>query len=267
MNGSSKSGAIHAERRGAGKPLLVVHGLGSSWRNWNRVLPGLAAEREVIAIDLPGFGATPPLDGEVSIATLCDAVADYMEAEGLSDVDLVGSSMGARMVVELARRGLGGTTVSLDPGGFWSQGEKKFFGVTVKASIGLVRRLQPVLPVLVDNPVGRSALLAQFSARPWALPSGLVLTELRGYDSSPSLDAALDSLVHGPDQAGARPGSLPGRLIIGWGRQDKVLLPRQAKTAVERFPDAELHWFDRCGHFPQWDQPQETVELILSSTA
>ena len=258
---------IHAERRGAGKPLLLVHGLGSSWHSWDRVIDGLAAQREVIAIDLPGFGASPPLPGEVSIATLCDAVAAYLEAEDLSRVDLVGSSMGARMVLELARRGLGGTTVSLDPGGFWTEREKKFFGATVKASIGLVRRLQPVLPALVGNPVGRSALLAQFSARPWALPSELVLTELRGYDASPSLDAALESLVHGPDQAGAPGGALAGRLVIGWGRQDKVLLPRQAQAAVRRFPDAQLHWFDRCGHFPQWDRPQETVELILRSTA
>ena len=259
--------AMHAERRGTGKPLLLVHGLGSSWRTWDLVLPGLAAHREVIAIDLPGFGATPPLHGEVSIATLCDAVEGYMHAEGLSDVDLVGSSMGARMVLELARRGLGGTTVSLDPGGFWGPGQKKFFSATVKASIGLVRALQPALPALVRNPVTRSLLLAQFSARPWALPPDVVLTELRGYDDSPSLDAALNSLAHGPDQAGAPAGSLPGRVVIGWGRQDKLLLPSQARTAVERFPDADLHWFDRCGHFPQWDQPEKTVDLILRCTA
>lgn len=60
-------------RRGTSKPLLLIHGLGGSWRSWSPILDDLATEREVIAVDLPGFGATPPLPGEVSILTLSDA--------------------------------------------------------------------------------------------------------------------------------------------------------------------------------------------------
>ena len=83
---------------------------GGSWRSWNTILAELAGEREVIAVDLPGFGATPPLDGEVSIRTLADAVTDFLHANDLIGIDVVGSSMGARLVLELARRGgvLGG---------------------------------------------------------------------------------------------------------------------------------------------------------------
>ncbi len=257
---------MHVVRRGSGKPLLLVHGLGATWESWELVLPALAARREVVAIDLPGFGKTPPLAGEVSIATLADALTQFLEQEDLSTIDMVGSSMGARLVLELARRGVGGNVVSLDPGGFWTDSQVRYFGTSVKASIALVRVLRPVLPLLTGNPVGRTALLAQFSRRPWALPSELVLRELRGYATFPSVDAALHALVHGPRQEGAPAGSLPGRVVIGWGRQDKVLLPSQAKRAMERFPGATLHWFDKCGHFPQWDQPAQTVELILDST-
>jgi len=32
------------------------------------------------------------------------------------------------------------------------------------------------------------------------------------------------------------------------------------------FPDAVLHWFERCGHFPQWDAPRKATQLILEST-
>jgi pimeloyl-ACP methyl ester carboxylesterase len=106
---------MHAVREGVGRPLLLVHGLGSSHRNWDRVLPALSAQREVVAVDLPGFGWTPPLSGEVSIASLTDA------------------------------------------------------------------------------------------------------------------------------------------------------FPSQADRALRLFPDAALHWFSDCGHFPHWDQPEETVALILDA--
>jgi pimeloyl-ACP methyl ester carboxylesterase len=258
---------MHQVRRGTGRPLLLVHGLGGSWQSWTPVLEPLAAEREVIAVDLPGFGASPPLPGEVSIATLTDAVSAFIDDHDLAGVDTVGSSMGARMVLELARRGVGGTAVALDPGGFWSDGELRFFSVSLRASIKLVRALEPALSFLTGNPVTRTMLLAQFSARPWDLSQEITLGELRSFVASPSFDPALDALVEGPRQEGAPPGSTPGRVVIGWGRQDRVTLPRQATRATRAFPDAELHWFDRCGHFPQWDAPRAATRLILSSTA
>lgn len=55
--------------------------------------------------------------------------------------------------------------------------------------------------------------------------------------------------------------------MIGWGRRDWVCLPRQAPRAARRFPDARVHWFERCGHFPHWDVPEETARLILDTTA
>lgn len=257
---------MHHERLGAGRPLLLVHGLGSTWQTWEPVLAGLAAEREVIAVDLPGFGATPPLEGEVTIARLADALSSFIDAHGLAGVDLLGSSVGARLVLELARRGVGGHAVALAPGGFWTPRQRTVFGASIGASIRLVRALQPVLPALVQNRVTRTALLAQLSPRPWALPPELVLRELRTWAGAPSYDALLSALVHGPEQAGATAAGTPGRVVIGWGRQDRVVTPSQAARATERFPGAELHWFDACGHFPMWDRPEETVDLVLSRT-
>lgn len=170
---AAPDGHLSAVRRGSGSPLLLVHGLGSSALTWKPVLGRLSAERSVIAVDLPGFGKTPPLDGPVTIATLTDAVEAFLDREGLGAVSTVGSSMGARLVLELARRGRGGDTVSLDPGGFWSDNERRVFGASVAASIRLVRALYQALPVLTSNPIGRTALLAQFSARPWALAQPL----------------------------------------------------------------------------------------------
>lgn len=253
-------------RRGSGRPLLLIHGLGSSWQGWAPILEPLAAEREVVAVDLPGHGQTPPLQGETSIATFADAVTAFMAAQGLDGVDVVGSSMGARLVLELARRGVVGATVSLDPGGFWEGWERTFFYTTVGASEPLVRALQPVMPQLTASVAGRTLLLAQFSARPWFVPSTIALTEMRSFAASPSFHPLLESLVHGPEQQGAPAGSTRGPITIGWGRQDRVCLPRQAARAMAKFPGARLHWFDRCGHLPHWDVPTAAVRVILEGT-
>ncbi len=257
---------LYALRRGSGKPILLIHGLGSSAHTWAPVLDPLASERSVIAVDLPGFGESPPLSGPVTIATLTDAVESFMRAEGLDDIDTVGSSMGARMVLELARRGVGGNTVAFDPGGFWTTGQRRVFGVSVGASIKLVKSLQKPMPAIAGNPVGRTALLCQFSARPWALPGHLVLTEMRSFATATSIDEAFAALVRGPLQRGAPAGSAPGRIMIGWGRHDRVTLPSQALRALRLFPDAGLYWFEHSGHFPHWDQPARAAQLILDNT-
>ncbi len=254
-------------RRGSGSPLLLVHGLGAGWRSWTPILDELARHREVIAIDLPGFGETPPLPGDVSIATLADSVADFIREQGLEGVSTVGQSMGGRIVLELARRGVGGDSVALDPGGFWSPRERAVFAATLRPSIVLVRALRGVLPALLSNPVGRTVLLAQLSARPWVLSRETVLPDVRGLADSPSVGAAMNALTKGPLQQGAPAGTVPGRVTIGWGRRDLVTVPKQADRATHLFPDASLHWFERCGHFPQWDVPHEATRLILDSTS
>lgn len=255
-------------RHGIGKPLLLIHGIGGSWRSWMPVLDGLAAQREVIAIDLPGSGKTPALTGENSIATLADAVTLFLERHNLIGIDAVGSSMGARLVLELVRRGnVLGNVVSLNPGGFWEGIQRHFFYLSIAISIKLVRLLYRfrLLSALTQFAFSRSLLLAQFSASPWHLNPRLVFDELKGYATAPTFDELLYNLAYGEEQKGLAKGKAQQPLMIGWGRQDRVCFPGQAEKALELFPDAKLHWFDQCGHFPHWDKPQQTIDLILQA--
>lgn len=246
---------------------MLVPGVGADSGTWRFVLEGLAAEREVVALDLPGFGLTPPLEGEVTITRYADELESYLREVGLDRADLVGSSMGARLVMEMARRGLGRSTVALDPGGFWGPSQKKVFGATLTASVALVRALRPALPALLATPFGRSALLAQFSGRPWAVPKDFAVSELRGLADAPATTPAIRALATGPDQKGAPSGTLRGPMLLVWGKQDRVTLPSQARRARELFPDARIELFDSCGHFPHWDQPARTVRAVLAATA
>ena len=107
--------------------------------------------------------------------------------------------------------------------------------------------------------------LAQLSARPWALAPETVLTEMRTFAATTVFDDIVHELATGPLQSGT--ASTPGRVTIGWGRKDRLLLPRQAYRAQAAFPNAQLRWFDRSGHFPHWDQTEETVQAILQTTS
>ena len=257
---------INHVRRGSGRPLLLIHGIGGSHKSWDSIAGALAKQRDVIAIDLPGHGATPAEPDSGTFKGLADSVGRFIGELGLDGVDIVGSSMGARIVLELARRGGVGNVVALDPGGFWKGWERTYFKTTIAASIRLLRLLRPTLPALSRNVASRTALLAQLSARPWALDPEMVATELASFVATPTFDALVRDLARGPAQRGpAAPSS--GQVVIGWGRSDRLCIPRQANRAAAEFPSAKLHWFDHCGHFPQWDRPADTIRLILETTA
>ena len=256
--------AIHHTRTGSGKPLLLVHGLGGTCRSWDTILPALAQAREVIALDLPGHGQTPEEADSGTFAGLARSLDEWLGTEGYVGIDMVGSSMGARLVLEMTLRGRAGAVVALDPGGFWEGWERTFFRTTIAASIRLVRALRPKLPAISRNVAGRTALMAQLSAKPWALHPALISQELQSFVETRTFDALVKDLATGPPQQGTADTHSP--VVIGWGRKDRLCLPRQASRAMAAFPQARLHWFESSGHFPMWDQPQETVRVILDAT-
>lgn len=255
---------MHHTRTGSGKPLLLIHGLGGSSRSWDTILPALAQAREAIAIDLPGHGRTKAETDSGTFAGLARSLDEWLIQERLEAVDMVGSSMGARLVLEMARRGRSGAVVSLNPGGFWQGWERRFFQTTIAASIRLLRGLGPALPSVARNAATRTALMAQLSAKPWKLDSEMVAEELKSFVDTRTFDALVRDLATGPMQEGAQ--ETRGRVVIGWGRKDRLCLPRQATRAMGAFPSAELHWFEHSGHFPMWDEPQAAVRLILEAT-
>jgi pimeloyl-ACP methyl ester carboxylesterase len=257
---------INVLRSGSGPRLLLVHGLGGSLRSWDPIAPALAAAREIIAIDLPGHGGSPAEADSGTFQGLVRSVELWLERENLMGVDAVGSSMGARLVLELARRGRLGHVVALNPGGFWQGWERTWVKVTLGASVRLLRGIAPAVPALSQLAPARTALLAQLSARPWALAPDLVERELGSFAATPTFGPLLDDLALGPVQQGpAHPAS--GPVTIAWGRQDRLCLPVQAQRAAAAFPSAALCWYEQCGHFPMWDQPEATVTTILQRTA
>lgn len=85
---------LHYEEYGHGAPVLLIHGLGSSTRDWEYQIPELAAHYRVIALDVRGHGRSDKPRERYRIADFADDVVALLDHLGLEQVHLVGISMG-----------------------------------------------------------------------------------------------------------------------------------------------------------------------------
>ncbi|MGW3010959.1 alpha/beta fold hydrolase [Streptomyces sp. NPDC001219] len=85
------------------EPALYVHGLGGSSQNWSDLMPLLADRVDGEAVDLPGFGQSPPpADGNYSVSAQARAVIRFLDAAGRGPVHLIGNSMGGAAATRVA---------------------------------------------------------------------------------------------------------------------------------------------------------------------
>jgi pimeloyl-ACP methyl ester carboxylesterase len=98
MVASGKSADMHVLERGDGRPIIFVHGWPTNGNIWKYQVDALADEFHVLAVDLPGFGATPPV-ARPSMEAFARAIREYIEHRQLSSVFLIGWSMGAGVVM------------------------------------------------------------------------------------------------------------------------------------------------------------------------
>jgi pimeloyl-ACP methyl ester carboxylesterase len=232
---------------------------------WSPIVPFLAGQRKVVTIDLPGHGDTAARADSGTFAGLADDLQEYIEQNGLTSIDVAGFSLGGRLVLELARRGCVGNVVALNPGGFWRGWERTYFNWTLTASQKLLHALKGQLGALSGSSISRTALLAQLSARPWALDQAMVEKELASFAEAPTVVPLIKDLAKGPAQLGPA-STQAGRVTIVWGDKDRLCLPRQAPRARAAFPQAAFHWIKGSGHYSIWDKPREVADIIREGT-
>jgi 3-oxoadipate enol-lactonase len=83
-------------------PVLLLHGLGSCAEDWPLQVPELAKHHNLYAVDLPGHGISPPLEGWPTMSDYASALADWMQVTGLESAHVVGLSLGGLVVLQLA---------------------------------------------------------------------------------------------------------------------------------------------------------------------
>ncbi|MET9205144.1 alpha/beta fold hydrolase [Streptomyces bacillaris] len=257
--------SVEYERTGTGEPLVLLHGIGHHHQAWEPVTRILAAEREVIVVDLPGFGASQGLPDGVpySLETVPSIFGALFGALGLDRPHVAGNSLGGLFALELGRTELVRSVTALSPAGFWNEPERRYAFATLRA----MRRAALALPVpaierLSRSAAGRTALTSTIYARPGRRSPEAVVAEtlaLRGATGFHQTLAAGRGVTFTDEVKG-----IP--VTVAWGTRDRILLRRQGVRAKHVLPDARLVRLPGCGHVPMNDDPALVARVILDTS-
>ena len=258
--------ALAYSRAGSGPPLLLLHGIGHRRQAWDAVLDRLTPHRDVITVDLPGHGESPPLDmaGRSAITALAEDLTGFLDQLGLDHPHVAGNSLGGRLALEAGALGRAATVTALSPAGFWrSERELGYAKAVFRTMETLGARLEPVAPRLADHTAGRAVLYASVVHRPSRMSPEQALGDMRAFmAASPALNAIL---AEASPFEGQIPADVP--VTIAWGSHDRLLPRRQALVARDRLPQARFVRLAGCGHAPMTDDPALVASILLRGSS
>lgn len=258
-----------AEREGL-PPALYVHGLGGSSQNWAQLWPLLADTVEAEAVDLPGFGwSPPPDDGDLSIAAHARAVIAYLEQSGRGPVHLFGNSLGGAVATRIAaiRPDLVYSLTLVSPA---------LPELPPQASAlptGLLG-LPGVLPLLDRITRRRSVeerteeLLRLCYADPAAVPAERRAEAVAEYQRRLGLPYSSDALARtargivraytelGREALWRQAERVSAPVLLVYGLRDKLVSYRMARRASTAFRDSRLLVLPESGHVAMMEHPE-----------
>jgi pimeloyl-ACP methyl ester carboxylesterase len=235
------------EDRGAGRPLLLLHGWGVSSELFAPILDALQPERRLIVPDLPGFGATLEPGSAWSVhdyAAWCIALLDRL---GIATVDLIGHSNGGRIGIVMA-----------------ATYPARVSRMVLVGSAGIRPR-----QTLRSAARVRSYKLLRGVERSGALPPALRRAAARRADQRGSADyRAVSGVMRGTlvrlvneDLRTLLPHlHLPVLLI--WGEHDTETPVDDGRLMEQLIPDAGLVVFEGAGHYAYLEQPQRFCRIV-----
>ncbi|MGI5228852.1 alpha/beta fold hydrolase [Actinoallomurus sp. CA-142502] len=253
------------ERRGDGPPLLLMHGIGHRWQAWEPVMDRLAKEREVIAVDLPGFGASPPLPPEMpyGLDTMVTVLGEFIDKLGLDRPHLAGNSLGGLFALEAADRGLARSVTALSPAGFFTPMELRYVAAVLRACRLGAGVPEPLMRRLARSPRLRNLMFGMIYGRPDLIDVETLIADA----------AALHGAVgFVPTLRAGRGARFQGALrdvpaTIAWGTRDRLLRSGQAVRAQQNLPHVRFVWLRGCGHVPMGDDPDQVTKVLLEGSA
>jgi pimeloyl-ACP methyl ester carboxylesterase len=253
------------DRCGAGPPLVLLHGVGHRRQAWLPIRERLAKHREVISLDLPGFGESPPLPDHLpyELDTAVIVLKEFFTSLGLDRPHVAGNSLGGLLSLVLAQYGMVSSATALSPAGLWSPMERRVSLGMVRSVHRTARYLPPkVATRLAQTAAGRTVMCGVLFGRPDLLEPQVLLEDMQalvgGVGFRPTL-AAGDKIVFA-----GQVHDVP--VTIAWGSRDWLMRRPRAALITRLIPHARLLRLPGCGHVPMNDNPELVAHVLLTGS-
>jgi pimeloyl-ACP methyl ester carboxylesterase len=244
---------------GSGPVVVFLHGLAGCWQNWLENIPEFARDHRVVALDLPGFGASPMPAQPISMPGYARLLDELFVTLGIDSATLVGSSMGGFVAAEFAIR-YGAQVQRLcltSPAGLSMEHMRN------ERNQGLRPRIENLLffgtgwmaarsDRVVRSERLRRALLMLVAAYPERLPSRLIVELARGA-GKPGFNDALDAMTGYPLRD--RLGEIGCPALVVWGELDRLVPLRDAAEFEWLIPQARRIVYADTGHLVMIERP------------
>jgi pimeloyl-ACP methyl ester carboxylesterase len=257
-------------RAGSGQPLLLIHGLLGGSFCWRSVLPELAQNYSVHAVDLPGAGLSEDQGIDCSMSSQAKRLAELIERLAWEQAIVVGSSFGGAVAMLLAggevqTRGRISSLVLSSPVNPWSNFGRGRVRLLSSRLGGCFLRL--ALPI--SRPAHRIALRRMYGD-PGRIPEGAV----EGYGASilrpGRAENVLTALRRWHQDVELLRSVIPQLTIptlLIWGTSDRAVDPRSAYTLRQQLPASELKLIRGAGHLPFEEAPKDFNRAVLEFLA
>jgi pimeloyl-ACP methyl ester carboxylesterase len=242
---------------GAGKPIVFVHGISGCWQNWLENLPHFGRGHRAIALDLPGFGASPMPSWELTIPAYARLLHDFCEKLGVDGATVVGNSMGGFIAAEAVTAGPArfDRLALVSAAGIlntWNPEERATATAWAWKAFGPHFARQGRL--IVSRPRAREIVFRPFVRYPGRLREDLLLEQIEGgLSRAEGFGDALRALIR--HDIRERLGEIEMPTTIVWGQSDRVIPMAAALSYHRRIPHSRLEIFERTGHVPQLERP------------
>jgi len=237
---------------GAGRPLVLVHGITESRRTWDPfIAPLIAAGYRVVAVDLRGHGASSKI-GPYDLTTMAADLGAVLRAEQLDDALLVGHSLGGAVVSAYAAGGACRGVVNVDQ------------PLALSAFQAVLRQLRPMLEGDADQFDGAIAAIFDDMAGPLDGAERWRVDHIREPDQSVVLgvwDVVFNSSVEALDAVGdAMAGAIDVPYLSLHGIDPG---PDYGDWLTGRVPTASVEIWPDLGHYPHLIEPERFVGRIV----
>ena len=251
---------------GEGPPILLLHGIGQSLRDWDEQHELLARRHRVHSLDLPGFAYSDRLPGPARLDRLTDAIPAFLDAVGVTTaVPVIGHSLGGAVAMSLAVRHPDRVRalVLVDSAGFGQDVTLALRLLTVKPLGAAMLR-----PRLASSRMAvRTAFADQSAVTDARIAHAYRLSQRRNHRDT-MLDLAGELGTYRGVRTSWREDLLTALaqadlpILILWGDRDRILPFTQLAAAASALPHARTHVFESTGHMPQIERADEFAEVV-----